>query len=177
MRNAVFTITGLVIALIVVLAAVAPGKLEVEREVVINKPLSEVFAALKDVRGHRAWSPWARKDPNMKQEYSGKDGEVGFIAAWEGNKEVGRGEQEIKAITENKRIDFELRFKEPFENRSSAYFITDAIDADTTRVRWGMTGKSRFPMNIICMLMGMKEMLIRDFDQGLLSLKKTLEAS
>ena len=35
-------------------------------------------------------------DPNMKKSYSDIDGTVGFIYAWDGNKEAGKGEQESK---------------------------------------------------------------------------------
>jgi len=32
----------------------------------------------------------------MRQEFKGTDGHEGFTAKWEGNKQVGVGEQEIK---------------------------------------------------------------------------------
>ncbi|PWT70498.1 MAG: hypothetical protein C5B59_20510 [Bacteroidetes bacterium] len=56
-------------------------------------------------------------DPNLKKAFSGIDGARGFIYAWTGNKRAGRGEQEIKRINENNRIDMEVRF----ENRSKEY--------------------------------------------------------
>ena len=37
----------------------------------------------------------------MEKEFKGTDGEVGFISAWKGNKEVGEGEQEIIGLVEN----------------------------------------------------------------------------
>lgn len=37
-------------------------------------------------------------DPNMEKEFKGTDGTVGFIYGWNGNKEGGEGEQEIKAF-------------------------------------------------------------------------------
>ncbi len=40
----------------------------------------------------------------------GVDGTVGAVSAWSGNREVGVGEEEIKKISQNERIDFELRF-------------------------------------------------------------------
>jgi hypothetical protein len=43
---------------------------------------------------------------------------------------VGIGEQEIKKITEGKRIDFELRFKVQFEATEKAHFTTEAISVN-----------------------------------------------
>src|SRR3546814_1199842 len=43
------------------------------------------------------------------------DGTVGFVYAWDGNKKAGKGEQEIRGITEGRKIDLELRFIKPFE--------------------------------------------------------------
>ena len=42
-------------------------------------------------------------DPDMKREFKGMDGTVGFIYAWNGNKRAGEGEQEIKTIEEGKK--------------------------------------------------------------------------
>src|SRR5688572_16407495 len=101
---------SVIVLLVTFLGVLAPKQFVVEREVLINKPKDFVFAELKQVRNHGNWSPWERKDPNLKKDYKGTDGTVGFVASWAGNKEVGVGEQEITNIIEGQRIDFELRF-------------------------------------------------------------------
>ena len=51
-------------------------------------------------------------DPDMKKTYRGTDGTVGFVSAWDSEKDdVGKGEQEIIKITDGERIDYELRFQ------------------------------------------------------------------
>jgi hypothetical protein len=50
----------------------------------------------------------------MKKEFRGTDGTDGFVYAWDGNKNAGSGEQEIKRITDGDRIDLEIRFARPF---------------------------------------------------------------
>jgi hypothetical protein len=45
----------------------------------------------------------------MKKEYTGADGQPGFISAWASkNSEIGAGQQKIMAIQEGKRIDLEF---------------------------------------------------------------------
>jgi uncharacterized protein YndB with AHSA1/START domain len=165
----------LLVATIAVLGAIAPTDLHVEREVVIDKPKEVVFEDLKYVKNHERWSPWFKRDPNLAKEYHGEDGTVGFVNSWSGNDQVGVGEQEIKKIAEGERIDYELRFKKPMEDTSTAYLITEAVGEHQTKVKWGMQGKTPFPGNVICMLMNMKQTLAKDFDEGLGMLKAELE--
>jgi hypothetical protein len=169
-------VVGLLIGVVAVLAMIAPTELHVEREVIIDKPKDVVFEQLKLVKNHESWSPWFKRDPNIVKEYRGTDGTVGFVSSWSGNDEVGVGEQEITKIAEGERIDYELRFKKPMEDTSTAYLVTEEAGNGQTKVRWGMEGKLRFPGNVICMLMNMKGMLISDFDEGLADLKKHLES-
>lgn len=169
-------VVGLLAVVVAVLAMIAPTELHVEREVVVDQPKDVVFEELKFVKNHDIWSPWSKRDPNIVHEYKGTDGTVGFVSAWSGNDEVGVGEQEITKITEGERIDYELRFKKPMEDTSTAYLITEAAGENQTRVKWGMDGKLPFAGNVFCMLMNMKATLIADFDEGLAGLKKHLEA-
>ena len=73
----------------------------------------------------------------MSQEFYGEDGTIGFIASWIGNKEVGEGEQEIKNIINNSRLESQLRFLKPWKSKSDAYIDVKEIDADSTEVIWG----------------------------------------
>ncbi len=77
-------------------------------------------------------------DPQMSKTFEGQDGQVGFVSAWNStNKEVGSGEQEIISIEEGKRINYELRFFEPFESTENAYMIAESIDSNQTKVNLG----------------------------------------
>ena len=160
---------------IAVLGAIAPTDLHVEREILIYKPNEVVFEDLKYLKNHDRWSPWFKRDPNIVKEYKGEDGTVGFISSWSGNDQVGVGEEEITKIAEGERIDYELRFKKPMEDTSTAYLITEALTDDQTKVKWGMRGRTPFPGNVICMVMNMKQTLAKDFDEGLAMLKADLE--
>ena len=111
----------------------------------------------------------------MKQSQTGTDGSIGFVNRWEGNKDVGVGEQEIVNIIENQRIDSQLRFFKPWKSESDAYLITKEVDASKTEVTWGFSGVNKVPLNIMMLFFSMDKTVGKDFEEGLASLKDNLE--
>ena len=121
----ILIILGILIAIPLIVALFVKKDYAVEKEIVINKPKTEVFDYIKFLKNQDNYSKWNRMDPNIKKTYRGTDGTVGFVSHWESeNEEVGWGEQEIKKITEGERIDFELRFIKPFEATEPAFMKT-----------------------------------------------------
>ncbi len=115
-------------------------------------------------------------DPNMKKTFTGTDGTVGFISAWDSdNNEVGKGEQEITKIIEGERVDMQLRFKVPFEAEDYAYMSTEANADSTTKVKWGFKGAFPYPMNLMGLFMDMEKEVGGDLATGLSNLKTLLE--
>lgn len=172
----VLIVIGILIAIPLLTALFVKKDYAVEREIVINKPKSEVFEYLKLLKNQDNFSKWATTDPDMKKTYTGNDGTVGFISAWNStNKEVGVGEQEIKKITEGERIDYELRFIEPFESTENAYMTMDAIGENQTKVKWGFNGHMNYPSNIWLLFLNFEEMIGGDLQTGLEKLKTELE--
>lgn len=148
----------------------------VEREIVINKPKQEVFDYIKYMKNQDNFSKWNMMDPNSKRSYTGTDGTVGFIYAWEStNKHVGKGEQEIVKIVDGDRIDMKLRFKVPFEAQDDAYMKTEAVSPTQTKVKWGFSGSFPYPMNIMSLFFNMDKEVGGDLEVGLSNLKKLLE--
>jgi uncharacterized protein YndB with AHSA1/START domain len=165
-----------IVALVLIVAAVADSEYKVVREVTIDVPRAEVFDYVKYLKNQDYYSVWATMDANMEKTYTGTDGTVGFVSAWDSdNKDVGKGEQEIIGIDPGSRIDYELRFYEPFEQTDYAYMTTEAIGSDATLVKWGFSGKMKYPMNLMLLFMDMDEMLGPDLELGLLNLKTNLE--
>lgn len=171
----------LVIAILIVIplivALFVAKEYAVERYVEINKPKSEVFDYVKYLKNQDNFSKWASMDPNMKKEFKGEDATVGFISAWEStDKNVGKGEQEITGIVEGERIDYELRFIEPFESKEHAYMILESVSENQTKVIWGFKGKMPYPMNIMMLFMDFEKMIGTDFEVGLARLKEIMES-
>lgn len=173
----ILIIAGIILGLFLVLALIAPKRYDVEREIIINRPKAEVFEYVKYLKNQDKYSTWAKVDMEMKKEFSGVDGEPGFVSAWESdNKDVGKGEQEIVAIVEGERIDFELRFLEPFQSTDYVSLITTELDPTSTKVVWSFNGKMKYPMNIMLLVMNMDLLLGKDLEEGLVNLKIILES-
>lgn len=141
----------------------------------INKPLPEVFQFIKYVKNQDYWSPWDKKDPDIKKSYTGTDGTIGFISHWEGNKQVGEGEQEITNIIENEKMESQLRFFKPWKSQSDAYIKVDKINESITKVTWGFSGINKPPANIFMLFFNMDKTVGKDFEEGLINLKNHLE--
>mgnify|MGYP003575825995 CR=1 FL=1 len=165
-----------IVAIPLIVALFVKGDYAVERSVLINKPVSEVFNYTKYLHNQDQYSKWAQMDPNMKKTYRGIDGTVGAVYAWDSEADsVGKGEQEITSIIENQKIEYDLRFIEPFETTDHAYLVFDANTNEQTMVRWGFFGEMKYPMNLMLLFVDMDEMLGPDLQIGLQNLKSNLE--
>ena len=165
-----------IVVIIAFLAIIAPKSYDVNRSISINQPISEVFDYLKQLKKQAEWSPWEKRDPNMKKDFEGVDGQVGAISKWEGNKDVGTGEQELTRIVENEVIESRLRFFKPWKSESDAYLRVNENSEGETEVTWGFSGKNKFPVSIMMLFMNMDKAIGKDFEEGLANLKSRLEA-
>jgi uncharacterized protein YndB with AHSA1/START domain len=174
-KGILIAILGLV-ALVLITGLFVDGNMHVEKEVTINKSRTEVFNYIVQLKNQDNYSKWGSMDPNMKKEYKGTDGTVGFVSAWSSeNGEVGAGEQEIKKISGMDRIDYELRFLKPFKSVNQAYMTTEEAGPTATKVKWGYSGKMNYPMNVMLLFVDMNELVGKDFYTGLTNLKSLLE--
>ncbi len=167
-------ILGGLVGLIILLALVNGKQLDLEASVTINKPVQEVFECIKYVKNQDNFSVWNMTDPSMKKEYSGTDGQVGFIYAWDStNKNVGAGEQEIKKITPGQAVDFELRFSRPMQDVAQARMTTTAAGQGQTNVTWSFNSMMKFPMTAVKPIF--RNILTKQLQTGLDNLKKVME--
>ncbi len=164
------------LAIIMIVGLVAEKDYNVEREIIINKPVDEVFDYIKHLKNQDNYSKWATMDPDMIKTFRGEDATVGFVSAWDSkNEDVGVGEQEITAIKEGERVDFEIRFFKPFESMSPAYMTTTTVEGNQTKVVWGFNGHMEFPTNLMLVFMDFENMIGDDLSTGLANLKVELE--
>jgi hypothetical protein len=169
-----YIILGL-IALLLLAGLVTSKEIKATREIVISKPNGEVFNYIKYLKNQQNYSKWATLDPNIKNEYRGTDGAVGFVNSWEGNKKVGSGEQEITGIVEGKNLSTELRFIKPFKSLAKAVMTTEPAGDNATKVTWGFESQMNYPMNVMKLFMNMENTIGKDFSTGLQNLKTVLE--
>ncbi|MCF8372948.1 MAG: SRPBCC family protein [Bacteroidales bacterium] len=168
-----YIIAGLVL-LILILGMIAPSEFAVSRDIVVNKPQKAVWDSLISLKEQQEWSVWGTRDPNMRTEFKGTDGEVGAIHLWFGNKQVGEGEQELTKLVPMTRVESELRFLKPWKATNMGYFDLKA-EGNGTHVTWGFSGKSKFPMSIMMLFMNMDKAIGKDFEEGLSNFKTYIE--
>ena len=168
----ILLVIAIIIAIPLLAAVFITRDYSVHRSVTINRPAAEVFQYVKLQKNQDHYNKWVMTDPVMKKEYKGNDGDVGFVYAWDSEK-MGKGEQEIKSVTEGKEIITELRFKEPMENTGIATITTDPVSENQTLLHWNMKGKTSYPFNIMNLFMD--GMLGSDMESSLALLKSNLE--
>ncbi|NIJ52925.1 SRPBCC family protein [Dyadobacter arcticus] len=175
MITTIISIVAGIIALVLIIAFFMKKGYKTYSEITIHAPRQKVFDYIKQIRNQDNFSKWVMVDPRMKKEFKGTDGTVGFIYGWNGNKKAGDGEQEIKAITEGKNIETEIRFIRPFAGIAHAQMTTESLTDDQTKVSWSTASNMNYPLNI--MLPMIVKMLEKDMDTSLTTLKSILEKS
>ena len=78
----VLYIVLIILALVLIAAAIMPKSFDISADIVIEKPAAEVFNFVKHLKNQEKYSVWVMADPNVKLDYKGTDGTVGFIASW-----------------------------------------------------------------------------------------------
>jgi len=172
----ILTVIAILIALLLILALFTKKEYTIEREITINKPKQEVFNFIKYLKNQDNYNKWVMMDLNAKKQNKGTDGTVGFVSAWDSeNKRVGKGEEEIKKITEGERIDLEIRFIKPFEGKADTHMTTVPVAQNQTKIKWDFSSGMKYPMNIMLLFMDIPGMLGKDLETSLTNLKSVLE--
>src|SRR5262249_11486429 len=127
-----------------------------------------------DLQRFPAWSPYEHRDPQMKRAFSGPHAGEGAAYAWEGNRNVGKGELTIEKVNEPSRITMLLHMIKPFEVRNTVDF-TLAPEGNATAVTWAMQGRAHLCAKVMHVFLNVDRMVGKDFESGLLNLKALAE--
>ena len=171
-----------IIAIVVILllvallgfAATKPDMFRVQRATSIKAPPEKIYALLSDLRGWGAWSPYEKRDPDMKRIHSGAASGKGAVYEWDGNRHVGKGRMEITEVSPPSKITIKLDFMKPFEAHNTAEFTMEP-KGDATSVTWAMYGRMPFVSKVISVFIDMDTMIGKDFETGLGNLKTVAE--
>src|SRR5437660_5960587 len=167
-------ILAVIVAGILIYAATKPDSFTVRRTASIKAPPERIFALVNDLHGWGAWSPYEKKDPDMKRTFGGAALGKGAIYQWDGNKNVGSGSMEIIESAPPSKIVIKLDFLKPFEGHNTAEFTMDP-KADNTTVTWAMYGPSSYMFKAMGIFMDMDKLIGNDFAAGLANLKAVAE--
>jgi uncharacterized protein YndB with AHSA1/START domain len=175
MLSTILIIAAVVLMAVLVRAATKPSHFRVERATSIKAPAERIFPYINDLRRWNAWSPYEKKDPDMKRTFGATTAGPGAAYAWDGDKNVGKGRMEIIESTPSSRVAIKLDFEKPFEAHNIAEFTLQPNGA-STKVVWVMDGPASYVTKLMSVFLDMDKMIGTDFEAGLASLKAVTEA-
>jgi hypothetical protein len=176
MAKKILAAVGVVIAVLGVVIATRPEHFVVKRSLMMNAAPETVFAQVNQFKAWANWSPWDGIDPNQKRTYSGPESGVGAHYAWAGNDDVGEGTMHIVESKPSEHIGIDLEFIKPFPAKNLTEFDF-AKTGEGTTVTWTMSGNRNFMEKAFSLVMDIDTMIGPDFEKGLGSIKKIVEAS
>ncbi len=168
-------VIAVLIAAVLLFAATRPDTFTVKRAASIKAPPEKVFALINDFSRWNAWSPWEKKDPAMKRNFSATTRGKGARYGWEGDKHVGQGSMEIAESVPSSRVTIRLDFVKPFEAHNTVEFALESRGDATTNVVWSMHGGMPFLSKLMSVFVDMDRMIGKDFEEGLANLKAVAE--
>ncbi len=162
---------GILIAIVLILGAIAPKKIVVERSTTMDAPIDLVFNTVNDLSTWEAWSPWKEMDPTMKVTMGEQTTGAGASYSWTAE-EAGNGEMSITSSTPTS----EIKTRVEFDGMGGADGHFDFGNTEEgTKVTWGFESEMPFPMNAMLLFQDMEGMVGKDFDRGLELLKGIVE--
>ncbi|HQV51041.1 MAG: SRPBCC family protein [Flavobacteriales bacterium] len=173
----IYILIGLAVLVVIILIAASakPDTVCYERSVVISAPPDRILPHITDFHKWSAWSPWEKKDPDMKRKYTGTPSGKGAKYAWIGNGKVGEGSMEVRDVISNA-VNIDMRFIKPFKNDCDMWFRCTP-EGPGTKVNWSMESRNLFMGKVMSLLINMDKMIGKDFENGLADLKKQAETN
>jgi uncharacterized protein YndB with AHSA1/START domain len=162
------------VAALLAYAATKPDTFQVTRALDIEAPPETIFAILTDFRRSIEWSPYEKKDPDMKRVYAGAEKGKGAVYEWDGDKNVGAGRLEIVDVAPPNKVTVSLQMIRPFAANNIVDYIMEPTGS-ATRVSWNMHGPMPYLAKVMSTFFDMDKMVGKDFEEGLASLKTLAE--
>jgi hypothetical protein len=165
--NILITVIATFLAIVVCLLIIAifiPKHYTVEVSTIIRKPKQEVLDYIRMIHNQFYYSEWLKIDDTLKPTRIGNDGD----------KNVGEGELEIKAIHKDS-VDMELRLFKPMPGTCQLrnYFLE--INEQETNYICTFSAYAKYPINLPSYVIGRK--IIRKTQQKTVdNVKEILES-
>lgn len=91
--------------------------IQIERSILVEKPINDVYKSLKDFNEWLHWSPWLIMEQDAKVSVS----EDGRYYEWKG-KRIGEGNMTVTAEQENENIEYDLILMKPWKSQAKVAF-------------------------------------------------------
>jgi len=163
----------IIIAMLVVISYLLPGKYTLERSIVTKADRGVVYDLVSYLQNWDKWTEWTKaQDSTVVFSMEGEDGIVGAKRTWIG-KVLGNGALVITDLKPTESMSYDLSFNEG-EMKSTGK-IDLLQQGDSVKVNWTHSGELGY--NPIYRYMGLfiDGMMAPDFEKGLARLKKVAE--
>lgn len=170
----VYVILGLIILLLII-AAMMPGKFNIEKTTVISRPIQHTKDRVGDLNQYSIWNPWQQAEPKSTKQITGTPNTPCHKYSWQGKK-IGVGSLTLLSLDE-RHIHFQLEFVKPWKSKAKDNWLFEPWgDGTETKVTWQNSGELPWP---IARLMGpmINKNLSHQFEQGLRNLKNMCESA
>lgn len=162
-----------VLALFLGYVATREGKFHYERSGFINASPATVHPYISQLKLGNEWSPFMKKDPNVKTTYSGTDGTVGAAMEFDGSNEVGAGRIEILSISPET-VELRLTMTKPIVAENKVIYKLMAVEQGTV-FTWAMEGDGGFIGKLMSVFIDCEKMIGDEFSAGISNLKTIIE--
>lgn len=159
---------------VLIYASTKPDTFSVQRSTVVKAPPEKIFPLINDFKQWPSWSPYEGKDPTMKRSYGPVTAGMGATYAWDGNKDVGKGDMKIEGTTPPTLVRLQLHFIKPFEGQNQVDFKIEP-EGPQTKLSWIMSGPAPFMTKLMSTFFDMDKMIGKDFETGLANIKALAE--
>lgn len=167
-----FTVTAIILVLLLGCAFLLPSTYHVERSVIINAPADKVYSQIGDMRNWPKWDPWTKSDPLLHYVYPthkthGKDARQKWKSGI-----VGNGEMIFTSVKPNEEVKYLMRSVDNDMDADGEFALDEGSG---TKVYWRMQGNLGW--NPLHRYMGlfMDGTLGKDFEDGLKNLQEVCE--
>lgn len=158
-------------ALVLIVAAFAPSRVEMKASATINAPDSVVFGMVNNLHAWEQWSPFAEGDSTMENQFHGPDAGVGAQMFWTSKKQ-GDGMMIITRSEPYRRIVFALDFMK--NGQASSEWIFEK-QGEGVKVTWSTTVEGlSYPMGRIMGLF-MNGMMQDSYERGFKNISSICE--
>lgn len=141
----------------------------------INAPAKKVFDVLNDFNEMTSWSPFAAMDKTMVADISDPAIGVGSRYGWVG-KRIGKGSMTNVEAVKPSKIVHAMEFNNKKTETARSEWLLNETDG-VTEVTWAMSGERGFGGQFMAAVLGLDNMMKKNFADGLSSLKKKVESA
>lgn len=174
LRRILFLIAAITI-IIVSIGFLLPGKVHVERSLIIEASKNNIFNQVNTLKNWENWSPWIHLDPIMQLSYSGPKSGVGATYTWQSmDKNVGDGKITIIASVPYDSLVILMDYDEKGKTTAKFLFVKEV---QGTKVTWSLD--SDLGMNPLSRWIGVlsDQMIGPDLEKGLFNIDDLMNES